>query len=684
MILLFSVFCQPFPAKSQATKKLARMTFGSQPTAKTVDWPDFWATFNKVADWNLQYHDGVEWSSKKHLLQVIRTYPQANTMKFTLNFTSEQSGPYRLYLSVDKAVKQYFARVAQYCYSLEYGEYQMLFNWTDMMSIPNLQTQHGVQNDRFYFAIQHDNVPTNYTLLIDPTFKAVPQTSAEDAYVDEDNPNSNYGSADQLTVKAGTGVLNKRTFVQFNVARVTASCTLINATLRLYCYQVGGGQTYQVFKTDESFAESSVTWNNQPDTTGNYVNKSRPSSAGWWEVNVTSLFDATEAYLGFGIKDYREGSPDGGSYFRSKEYSDYHPELEVCFEYEYMYTFDGEYSETGSYIDDICLDVHYQNYSQTHFIVEGSTEVYFGEQPLFFSWPVDQYIRVFYPPSNDTITVFTPPSPYYVYMFEIKDFAGVLVDESCLETYRIINNTNYLVERRNVKDNVGNIVPMIMEQGASYLLILNNSDSQYRFGYFLAASILDRELVLPAIAFSLKTQQTYKHVFVEAVRTDGETITVNYEDLLEQTNQVGLEITYRNGTLAYTDSATFQKGQFQWTQADNQTDYMTTTTVDHETYGTLIYRYEVLHSPEADPPWDFSVFGTWGPLDPEAIFPLFIILITAAVFSQAYIPIGIVAVLVVSGYMWHQGWLALDATLLGDAVAFGIILIIAAAKLRRK
>lgn len=499
----------------------------------------------------------------------------------------------------------------------------------------------------------------------------------KDAYIYEGAPTSNYGTEDNFQVQSRATNLNTRAFLGFDLSTVTMSCTVINVTLKIYRYAGSAdGRTYEVHMVNESWTETGVTWNNQPTVSTEYVTETVPEDPAWMNINVTDLASLGEEFS-FRIKDASEDSEtDYDSYFYSKEYSDpdYQPLIEVWVEYEAMYTFDGEYYETGLFSDTVCIDIHYENFSQDNFDVNGLTPIYFGENPLFFSWSVDSYIRMYYPLDNDTFTIFTAETPFYVYSFMLRDYPGVLKYNAHMESYRVINNTQYLIERRKVADNIGNTVPFIMEQGASYLLVLNTSVCEYRFGYFLAAGTLEKDLPLPFIDFPSNIKLGYK-IWVDATRSaDMTEITVNYQDPFEDTSLVELYITYRNNSVVYYDSSTADTVQFQWDSADPQTDYIAYVMAEHGDLGSLSWKRFVEHLRDYESPWGgLSYLGNW-PIDPRYVISVFIILAIAGTASRLTVEAGLFSAVMVAGMLIYFGWLSLTGNKQNDYYLLTIIL----------
>lgn len=94
----------------------------------------------------------------------------------------------------------------------------------------------------------------------------------DDSYVDEDSPNSNYGSATDLEV-IGFATRN-RSFIRFNLTSIPVGSYIVSATLKVYIYLTlnypwGSTQNMMALLTDDdSWYEDDITWNNQPGVVG--------------------------------------------------------------------------------------------------------------------------------------------------------------------------------------------------------------------------------------------------------------------------------------------------------------------------------------------------------------------------------------------------------------------------------
>lgn len=145
-------------------------------TNPLVSWSIFWRNLKRISYWRLQWLNETENSWQRQGLHVLRTYPQKNTTKIMLNFTSTEKGSYRLDFAIQKRVKTYVNKSGNWRYELRYDytedrerSFLLTFDWSDIKNISGLIIKHGVKNNYFWFRIRRDNVPANYNIILDPS-----------------------------------------------------------------------------------------------------------------------------------------------------------------------------------------------------------------------------------------------------------------------------------------------------------------------------------------------------------------------------------------------------------------------------------------------------------------------------------------------------------------------------------
>jgi len=157
-------------------------------------------------------------------------------------------------------------------------------------------------------------------------------TPAADTYADQASGGSNFGTATTLQVKSGTTVpnraANKRTFLRFNLASCTipSSARVLSGRMRLFMSSAPGAtRTYQAHRMTASWAETSLTWNNQPGVaatpSATVLTGTTSNVTLEWDVvaDVRTFVAGTATNNGWRIADSVE-SNTGESQFRSREH----------------------------------------------------------------------------------------------------------------------------------------------------------------------------------------------------------------------------------------------------------------------------------------------------------------------------------------------------------------------------
>jgi hypothetical protein len=115
-------------------------------------------------------------------------------------------------------------------------------------------------------------VSQNLTPYRTCTITATPTTTTavRDAYVDQNGAaaNQNFGSATTISVSNGTNS-NERVYVSFDLTAcspaIPTSASVRLATLRIYLTAMPSGcKTVDIFRVTAAWAETTITWNNQP------------------------------------------------------------------------------------------------------------------------------------------------------------------------------------------------------------------------------------------------------------------------------------------------------------------------------------------------------------------------------------------------------------------------------------
>jgi hypothetical protein len=156
-----------------------------------------------------------------------------------------------------------------------------------------------------------------------------------DSYIDEANPNSNFGTDTALYVQSQSSSRNLRSLVYFPFPAIPTDCVLTGATLRLNATAADTGRTIGAYRAQAtpSWTETGVTWNNRPFFTGTGPAATGSSGTGWLEWDVTTQVGAMYAGTnnGFIVRDLAEGaSPAQTQTFSSREGSN-DPQLVLRF-----------------------------------------------------------------------------------------------------------------------------------------------------------------------------------------------------------------------------------------------------------------------------------------------------------------------------------------------------------------
>jgi hypothetical protein len=162
---------------------------------------------------------------------------------------------------------------------------------------------------------------------ITPTSTPLPPVSLTilsdgDAYVDQSEPDANFGDKSSLRVDGGDNA--DESFIHFTVNALPGSVQ--NAVLRLYSGSNGSDNGPALYAVQGSWSEDEVTWNNRPTHEVNVLgNRDQIAEETWVEYDVTSVVTGPGAYTFVLIAD-----SDDAATFSSRE-GDLAPELVVTF-----------------------------------------------------------------------------------------------------------------------------------------------------------------------------------------------------------------------------------------------------------------------------------------------------------------------------------------------------------------
>lgn len=125
---------------------------------------------------------------------------------------------------------------------------------------------------------------------------AAPQSDAQcfypsaDAYVYNQEPDTNFGSDDNLALSSFGDVVvqTRHSFLRFNLDAIPEGATVLAADLELYLDSADGSFTASLQAVDGNWGESTITWNNRPGRSGNFDNPTHSSTQGWkvWQADA--------------------------------------------------------------------------------------------------------------------------------------------------------------------------------------------------------------------------------------------------------------------------------------------------------------------------------------------------------------------------------------------------------------
>lgn len=118
--------------------------------------------------------------------------------------------------------------------------------------------------------------------------------AATDAYVNQNAPNTSYGSATNLSVSKDEFLQETRTLVRFDLSSLPAGSIINSASLQLWLRSADfGSPVLKVRRVSEAWT-TSVTWNTQPNVINvDYASTTviSPSLSYYVPWNVTTLVD---------------------------------------------------------------------------------------------------------------------------------------------------------------------------------------------------------------------------------------------------------------------------------------------------------------------------------------------------------------------------------------------------------
>lgn len=306
--------------------------------------------------------------------------------------------------------------------------------------------------------------------------------------------------------------------------------------------------------------------------------------------------------------------------------------------YNYAFTCYGPFYENGTR-DNSGLNVSVALASGTDSFFLNGTYVYVTDNEtimFYYSLPGGGSRRFYVDEPTETIYFWYPDNTYSTYEFEIRDFTKKLgLGPAYLETYRVVNSTERIIERMNIIDAV-NEVPAVLVIGEVYnLKVLFADDTVYTFGYLVTGVDPTPTIIITDMAFTDQAHTIYDYIQIEATRPTTTSIQLTYVDTTPgyTTTRVNFTVELRNGTSVYnTSTAGSDNIVFNWNAGDNETDYIARAWIDHPYYGEvnraflLDFNRIYIGFPSLD------MFGDWGFVTTN-LFSLFTGIMIMGVFS---------------------------------------------------
>ena len=160
----------------------------------------------------------------------------------------------------------------------------------------------------------------------------VTASSSADSWIDQGSPTNNFATDAILKVRSQSGNANNRALVRFTLPAIPSGCSVTAATLRLYSPSAVAGRTIQALRINAAWVENTVTWTNQPATTGAAATVASGTGYRQWTVtsHVQSMYSV--ANNGFLIRDATENGGGAEQQLHSREKApDNPPQLVVTF-----------------------------------------------------------------------------------------------------------------------------------------------------------------------------------------------------------------------------------------------------------------------------------------------------------------------------------------------------------------
>lgn len=665
-------------------------------TATPVDWSTLWSKFKNHVEWRLERNEGAGWVETAGLT-IDRVYPEPNLCKITLIFDSVAAADYRLTIGLDVEVLKYTHKTGAFNYTIEYKDYVAVFDWSDLKDINGLTFNHGVLNSTFWWRVRRSNVPEGVHVELDPSWQI--SQSSDDCRVWEAGASHPPWDSFSLTGGVMCGRSSYGDYMgsglRFTNVTVEQGITIQSAGLRFTASQDSTLDTAMTRLWGEDVGNS-VTFVNASD----YNNRNRTSASVQWVIQekwwkewwyssaelktvVQEIVDRGDWSSGNNMTFFWEDDGSASGRYRVAYSYDNAPAKVAMLHITiggYSYTFHGLFNEDSGLLESsgVNITAYVPNQAPETFEVNGTTTKTYPYIPQYFSFNLTTNREYWLKPDEYSTHIYvfdTDNTQTYTITFE--DLVGVLEGNPFVSSLRYINGTLMEVERRKV--DVRKITRMALKLGQTYTIKISG-EVEYTFGDIITSEDTTITLTIKAIYFPKETLLTYKNVRIYATRkfgTPNGNITINYQDLLEETNSVAIFIYYRNGTTAFSAVAYTSSFVYTWHSAENDTDYQLMLTIDHEGYGVWMWPQYFPQS-MSQAPWGLDFLGDlyFGGVkfDTSVVLPAFLILFVAGCFSVINAETGVFMAVVTAGVLTYMGWIPIPGGFLIAAVSLAILM----------
>lgn len=166
------------------------------------------------------------------------------------------------------------------------------------------------------------------------TSNEVDLTAVADAQVESGSPGTNLGTSSNLFIQSSTTAASsfgdERSWLRFDLSSLPAGATITSATLEMFCWRTAGASLPAEVRgiPNDSWTETGITWNNQPDYTTGAVLSTQTLAAGatnvWYGWDVTAFAQSEQAgdkLVSLVAKPVTEGAAATAGYgFDAKEF----------------------------------------------------------------------------------------------------------------------------------------------------------------------------------------------------------------------------------------------------------------------------------------------------------------------------------------------------------------------------